>query len=70
MLVAHLSLTLCHPMDSNLPGSSALGILQVRIPEWVALSFSRDLPDLVIELCSPALQVGSLVSEPSGKPKC
>ena len=34
-------LTLCHPTDSSLPGSSVLGILQARIPEWVAISFSR-----------------------------
>ena len=28
-------------MDYSLPGSSAHGILQVRIPEWVAIPFSR-----------------------------
>ena len=33
--------TLCYPMDYSLPGSSAHGILQVRIPEWVAIPFSR-----------------------------
>ena len=32
--------TLCDPMDS-LPGSSVHGILQARILEWVAISFSR-----------------------------
>ena len=31
----------CNPMDSSLPGSSVHGILQARILEWVALSFSR-----------------------------
>ena len=30
-------------MDCRLPGSSVLGILQARILEWVAISFSRDL---------------------------
>ena len=28
-------------MDCSLPGSSVHGILQARIPEWVAISFSR-----------------------------
>ena len=31
----------CYPMDSSLPGSSVHGILQARILEWVAISFSR-----------------------------
>ena len=35
--------TLCDPMDSSLPGSSILGILQERILEWVAISYSRGL---------------------------
>ena len=30
----------CDPMDCSLPGSSAYGILQARILEWVAISFS------------------------------
>ena len=33
--------TLCDPMDYSLPGSSVHGILQARILEWVAISFSR-----------------------------
>ena len=32
---------LCNPMDCGLPGSSIHGILQTRILEWVAISFSR-----------------------------
>ena len=32
---------LCDPMDCSLPGSSVHGILQTRILEWVAVSFSR-----------------------------
>ena len=31
----------CDPMDCSLPGSSIHGILQARILEWVAMSFSR-----------------------------
>ena len=34
-------LTLCDPMDSSLPGSSALGIFQARVLEWGAIAFSR-----------------------------
>ena len=33
--------TLCDPMDCSLPCSSVCGILQARILEWVAISFSR-----------------------------
>ena len=32
-----LCLTLCDPMDCSLPVSSAHGILQARILEWVVL---------------------------------
>jgi len=35
------SLTLCNPVDCSPPGSSVHGILQARILEWVAISFSR-----------------------------
>ena len=38
-------------MDYNLPDSSVHGISQARIQEWVAISFSRELPDPGIELC-------------------
>ena len=33
--------TLCDPMDSSPPGSSVHRILQARILEWVAISFSN-----------------------------
>jgi len=46
VLVAQSCLTLCDPMDSSLPGSSVHGILQARILEWVAISFSRSTPSL------------------------
>ena len=39
--VAQSCLTLCDPRDCSLPGSSAHGIFQARILEWVAISFSR-----------------------------
>ena len=53
--VAQSCPTLCDPMDCSLPGSSFLGIFQARILEWVAISFSRDLPNPGIEPGSPAL---------------
>ena len=40
VLVTQSCLTLCDPMDYSLPGSSVHEILQARILEWVAISFS------------------------------
>ena len=37
----HCVPTLCDPVDCSFPGSSVHGILQARILEWVAISFSR-----------------------------
>ena len=45
MLVAQSCPILCDSWNCSLPGSSVLGILQARIVEWVAISFSRDLPN-------------------------
>ena len=39
--VTQSCLTLCDPVNSSLPGPSVHGILQARILEWVAISFSR-----------------------------
>ena len=41
VLVTQSCLTLGDPMDCSLPGSSVQGILQARILEWVAISFTR-----------------------------
>ena len=62
-------LTLCDPMDCSLQGSSIHGIFQARVLEWVAISFSRGLPDPGIEPRSPALQADTLLSEPPGESK-
>ena len=35
--------TLCDPIDGSLTGSSVPGILQARILEWVAISFSNTI---------------------------
>ena len=43
------------------------GILQARTLEWVAISFSKGLPDPGIELVSPAYQVDSLPLVPPGR---
>ena len=68
VLVAQSCLTLCDPMDCSSPGSSVRGILPARILEWVAVPFSRDLPNSRIEPASRALQEDSLPPEPPGKP--
>ena len=66
--VAQSCLTLCDPMDCNLPGSSVHGIFQVRILEWVAISSSkgssqpRDQTCLSLRLLH--WQLDSLLSEP------
>ena len=44
VLVAQSCPTLCDPMDCSPQGSSVHGILQARILEWVAISFSRGSP--------------------------
>ena len=33
--------TLCDPIDGSPPGTAVPGILQARILEWVAISFSN-----------------------------
>ena len=55
-------------MDCGPPGFSVHGISQARILEQVAISFSRDLPDLGIKPASPTLQVDSLPLSHQGSP--
>ena len=57
--------TPCNPIDGSPPGSSIPGILQARIPEWVAISFSNACthvksPQSCPTLCDP------MDSSPSG----
>ena len=61
-------LTACNPVDCSPPGSSVHGILQARILEWVAISFSGDLLNPGIEPRSPTLQADALTSAPPGEP--
>ena len=56
--------TLWEPRDYTVHG-----ILQTSILEWVAVPFSRDLPNSGIKPRSSTLQADSLSAEPPGKPK-
>ena len=47
-LIAKMCPSLWDPIDCSSAGSSVHGILQTRILEQVAISFSRDLPPLAI----------------------
>ena len=61
LLVAQSCLTLCNLMDCSPPISSAHGILQARILEWVAFPSPGDLSNPVIKpgsLASPTLAGG------------
>ena len=63
--------TLCNHMGFSPPGSSVHGISQPKILEWVAISFSEDLPDPGTEpssTVSSALQVNSLPLSHQGIP--
>ena len=58
-------------MDCSPPGSSVHGILQARILEWVAISFSRGSSGPGIKptsLTSPALAGRFFTTVPPGKP--
>ena len=62
-------LALCNPMDCTLPGFSVHGISQARIPEWVAISFSRLIfLTQALNPMSSALAGGFFTTKPPGKP--
>ena len=67
--VAQSCLTFCDPMHWSLPGSSVRGILQARILEWVAISFSRGSSRSRDQTQVSTLQADALTSEPPGKPQ-
>ena len=50
--VAQSCLTLRDPMDWSLPGSSAHGIFQARVLEWVAIAFSSQALDVTNSLAN------------------
>ena len=66
--VTQLCSTLCDPMNYSLPGSSVHGVFQIRILEWVAISFSKESFPPRDRTMSPELQADSLPSEPPGNP--
>ena len=71
VLVTQSFPTLCNPMDSNPLGSYVRGILQARILEWVAISYSRsssECRDQTSVSCVSCV-ADSLLSGPSGKPR-
>jgi len=68
VLVTQSCPTLCDPMDYSPPGSSVHGIIQARILEWVATSFSRGSSPPGIKPGSPAVQADSLPTASPGKP--
>ena len=73
VLVAQSCPTLWDPMDYSPPGSSVHGILQARILEWGAISFSRDLPNPWIKPripWSPASAGRFFTVWAPGKPQC
>ena len=63
--------TLCDPMDCSPRGSSVHGILQARILEWIAISFSRgsSWPRDGTRIYLLHWQVGSLPRALPGKPQ-
>ena len=66
--VAQSCLTLCNPMDCSPPGSSVHGILQARVLEWVAVSFSRGSSQPSDQTRVSCSAVGVFTTEPLGRP--
>ena len=58
----------CNPLDCSAPGSSIHGILQARILEWVAISFSKGSFDPGIKPVSFALAGRFFTTMTPGKP--
>ena len=61
--------TLCDPMDCNPPRSLFMRFSRQEYWSGWPCPPPGDLPNPGIEPASPALQVDSLPTEPSGKPK-
>ena len=62
---------LCNPMDLSPPSSSVHEVLQTRILEWAAISFSGasfQPRDQITSPVAPALQVDSLLLSHQGSP--
>ena len=48
--------TLCDPIDSSPPGSPVPGILKARTLEWVAISFSWSISNIVRPMCRKSFE--------------
>ena len=68
VLVVQSCLTLCYPMDCNLPGSSVHGILRQEYWSGLPVPSPVDLSDPGIESRSPALAGRFFTTDPPGKP--
>ena len=70
--VTQLCLTLCHPVNRSLPGSSVHGILQARTLDWIAVPFSRrsSLPGMEPRspLQGPLLNLWAILKASGAKP--
>ena len=69
VLVSQWCWTLCDLMDYSLPSSSAHGILQARVLEWVTISFSRESSWPRDWTCISCLSGRFFTTEPPGKLK-
>ena len=59
---------LCDPMDCSPPGSSVHGIIQARMLQWVAISYSMGNAEIKPpSSVSPALAGEFFTTEPPGK---
>ena len=65
--VTQSCLTLGNFRDCSPPGSSVHAVLLARLLEWLAIPFSRGLPNPGIKPEFPALQADSLLSVPPRK---
>ena len=65
--VAQSCPTFCDLMDCSPPGSSVHGILQAKILEWVAISFSRGPSQPRNWTCISCIASESFTAEPPGK---
>ena len=70
MSVAQSCLTLCNSVDCSLPGSSVHGVLQARLLEWVALSYSRGSSQPKDQSWVSCIEADSLPSEPPRNKEC
>ena len=71
-LLAQSCAALCGPTDYSLPGSSVHEIFQVRMVEWIAISYSRGSPQprdgTKVSCAPPTYVIGRFfTTESSGK---